>query len=168
MKIHLVTFLTLSGSSVIALACFATPQEQVVPAEDLVKRTARIALAKVVEARLDPDSGQVVYSFTTEQAIKGAPDKSFSITGYPLEAEVDLLTFDHHRSEEFWEGGRGRCYHDTDCQIHPAFAVGSTYLIFLDKPYHQKSFEWIQMFGTEPEKRDKWLSWVEKTVKADQ
>jgi len=161
-------FIALSGSAAIALGCFATPQEQVVSPENLVKRTARIALAKVVEARLDLESGQVIYSFATQQAIKGAPDKSFSITGYPLEAEMDLLTFDHHRSEEFWEGGRGRCYHDTDCQIHPAFAVGNTYLVFLDKPYHQKSFEWIQMLGTEPEKRDKWLSWVEKTVKADQ
>ena len=149
-------------------ACFSTPQEQIVPAEELVERTSLIILAYVVEAKANPQSGEVTYSFQTTKAIKGKDPETFTILGAPLLYPEDLTTFDHHRSDAFWQGDAGRCRHDTDCKIHPAFAVGSSYLIFIDEPYHRKSFEHIAMLGRTPETRDKWLSWVENTVKTQQ
>ena len=106
--------------------------------------------------------------FNVEKAIKGSGEDSFSIIGWALFDPADLTTFDHHRSAGFWVDDAGRCQHDTDCKIHPSFAIGASYLIFVDHPYHRKSFEYIAMLGTETDTRDKWLSWVEKTVEAQQ
>jgi hypothetical protein len=41
-----------------------------------------------------------------------------------------------------------------DCRIHPNFEEGRTYLVFLDEPYHPKSFERIASDS------DKWLQAV--------
>lgn len=153
-------------STLAAVGCFSTPQEQIVDAEKLIERTSQIVLARVVEAKADLKTGEVTYSFHAEKVIKGGKIESFSIVGYELFLPEEMTTFDHHRSEDFWEGDAGRCRHDTDCKIHPSFAVGATYLVFVDTPYHRKSFELIQMLGSEPDTRDKWLKWVEETVKA--
>lgn len=151
-----------------ATACFSTPAEQIVSPETLFVRTKQIVLAHVVKAVADLKSGNVTYSFVVDQAVKGENPKAFTIVGGSLSYPEDLTTFDHHRSERFWKEDAGRCQHDTDCVIHPAFAVGDTYLIFVDSPYHRKSFERIAMLGKEAATRDRWLAWVENKVKAQQ
>jgi hypothetical protein len=168
MKKSFVISFVIALSTVAAFGCFSTPPEQIAPADKLVERTSRIVLARVVEAKADFNTGEVTYSFIVEKAIKGTREDSFSIVGYALFEPEDLTTFDYHRSAKFWEDNAGRCHHDTDCKIHPSFAVGASYLIFVDHPYHRKSFEYIAMLGTEPGTRDKWLAWVEETVRAQQ
>ena len=151
-----------------ASACFSTPAEQIVSPEALVARTKQIVLARVVKAEADFKTSDVTYSFVVDQTVKGENPKIFTIVGASLFYPEDLTTFDYHRSERFWKQDAGRCQHDTDCVIHPAFAVGDTYLIFVDGPYHRKSFERIVMLGKEADTRDKWLVWVENNVKAQQ
>jgi hypothetical protein len=153
-------------STVVAIGCFSTPQEQIVEAEKLVQRTSQIVLAKVVEARADLKTGLVIYSFRAEKVIKGKVSESFVIVGDALVDPEALTTFQDHRLDGFWEGDAGRCQHDADCKIHPSFVVGATYLVFMDQPYHRKSFEQIAMLGQDPDTKDKWLKWVEESVKA--
>ena len=159
---------TLIFSTLTTIGCFSTPQEQIVDAKKLVERTSQIVLATVVEAKMNLKTGEVTCSFHAKKVIKGKQIESFLIVGDPLFYPEEMATFKDHNSDEFWEGDAGRCQHDTDSKIHPSFAVGATYLVFIDHPYHRKSFEHIAKLGSEPDTRDKWLKWVEATVKAEQ
>lgn len=161
--IHLVVLL--SASSV--LACEAAPPEQIVPATELVKRTKTILLARVTSAIYNGDSDAVIYTFQSVKALKGHPEETFTISGVPLEWEGSLSNFNHHNDKAFWQDTGGRSYHSVDCEIHPSFSVGATFLIFLDKPYHNKSFELIIRTHGNADVRDKWLSWVESQTKAE-
>jgi hypothetical protein len=145
-----------------AFACEVTPPEQIVPATELVKRIKTIALAQVTSSKLDPDGYTVIYTFQTINTLKGNPEKTFTITGIPLLGNgPTMMDFDHHNDKAFWENGGGRSLHGTDCKIHPSFSVGAHFLIFLDQPYHVKSFELIIRTHGDKDVRDKWLSWVE-------
>ena len=53
MKTILIISFATVFSTVAAVGCFSTPPEQYVPAEELVERTSRIVLARVVEAKAD-------------------------------------------------------------------------------------------------------------------
>ena len=162
MKTIRYTFILQLLSVYTLLACFATPQSQVTSKEELVDRTKTIVLAQVVKAEMLA-SGDVKYTFKPERSIKGTPPENFVIEGSVL-AEGDIKTFRDHQDEEFWHTAGGRCYHDTDCLIHPAFAVGRMYLIFLEQPYHQQSFEQVDRIGETD--TDKWLAWVAERCKA--
>ena len=151
-----------------ALVGFTAPQEQVADKRKLFERTSQIVLATVSEAKLDAASGEVSYLFVADKVIKGDPIKTFNIVGDPLRYPEEAKTFQDHQDQKFWDGPDGRCSHHTDGKIYPSFAVGETYLIFLDKPYHNKSFELIQKLGDKPESRDKWLQWVESQIGAEQ
>lgn len=166
MKKPFIVAALLGFTTLAAICCFSTPQEQIATAEELVARTSRIALATVVEAKYDRQTGDVTYTFEADKVLKGEGIDSFSIKGGFLRNSEDLKTFNDHKAANFWDSSDGRCYHDTDCKIHPGFAVGMTYLVFLDEPYHNKSFEQINMLGSDPSERDKWLVWVDQTVKA--
>ncbi len=152
----------------VALACFSTPQEQIVSDAELVKRTKTIVLARVEKAELlGEDSISVRYHFRKIKNLKGDAPERFTIDGISSVYGDSLDDFDGHRKEVFWENGGGRSWHDTDCVIYPSFAVGGTFLIFLEKPYHRKSFELIlRSHDADEELRDKWLSWVETHTKA--
>lgn len=152
-----------------AFGCFSTPQEQVVPDIELVQRTKTIVLAKVMKAELlDEDSLKVRYYFRAMKSLKGRSDEEFFIDGTSLAYSDALTTFDHHHSERFWKPGGGRSWHDTDCVIYPTFTVGGIFLIFLDEPYHRKSFELIIRTHGDHETRDKWLTWVEERTMGEQ
>ncbi|WP_411825376.1 hypothetical protein [Luteolibacter sp. AS25] len=135
------------------------------PAEELVERSTTIVLARVVKAELSDETGEVIYTFSTMRALKGKPAASFTLTGDAMMWEGELQDFDFHQDAKFWEDNSGRMHHDTDCLIHPTFTVGTSYLIFPDAPYHRKSFELIIRTHGEKDVRDKWLSWVEETIK---
>jgi hypothetical protein len=155
-SLALLTFGLISATE--SKACFATPQEQIVSKEKLVSRTKTIVLAQAVKAELQED-GTVKYTFRQIKNIKGEAPKEFVIIGQVSDIETDLETFDDHRKPSFWESG-GRSHHDTDCEIHPTFSVGLFYLIFLEQPYHQKSFE--RIVRLDPDQKDEWLTWVEE------
>lgn len=121
-------------------------------------------LATVVSAEFFEDDGTVVYTFEVKKKLKGAVEDDFTIPGVPLLWSVESRTFDHHKDPLFWEPQGGRSFHDTDCEIYPTFSVGATYLVFLDKPYHRKSFEQIIRTNRTPESRDAWLTYVENKI----
>jgi len=150
-----------------ACACFSTPQEQIVADEELISRTKTIVLATVIKAELTEDNqNSVRFHFTKVRTLKGDSPQHFTIDGDSAAHGDPLDDFYGHSKPSFWESGGGRSWHDTDCAIHPTFAVGGTFLIFLDKPYHRKSFELIlRSPDAAPEVQDKWLKWVESHIR---
>jgi hypothetical protein len=157
--------LALALASGPAAACYSAPAEQVVPADALIARTPRIVLAKVVRAETGPgDRYDVTYSFRVQRWLRGQGADTFEIVGHPAIWEGDTTTFDHHADPAFWEDNEGRASHDTDCEIHPSFVVGGTYLVFLDAPYHNKGFEQVIRTHGDADTKDEWLQYVEDKV----
>ncbi len=170
-----------------ALACYTTPKEQVTSISNLIKRTKNIILARVISAELISSEGpdrifhQVEYEFEKIEALKGGSESSFSIVGRPLLSSRAVNDFtkresldsyvsenpQRHNDQKFWKSAEGRVYRDAACRIRPSFAVGSAYLLFLDKPYHQKSFELVNSYGGHPFSNvtDKWYEHVKAKVK---
>jgi len=145
-----------------ALACRATPAEQHTPPDELIARTQDIVLAKVVRADAASNGWNVLYTFKTIRQIKGENRSPFQILGRPATGEMVNWTFNEHFDPSFWEHRSGRTFHDTSCKIRPGFVVGGEYLVFLDQPYHTKSFEMILMTEGTSDTRDKWLQYVEQ------
>jgi hypothetical protein len=144
-----------------AMGCYLPPPEQNVPAKELISRTKNIVLAQVTKAELLHDV-DVQYTFKRVKSISGSSAETFTLVGRRLEGG-EVTTFSHHAERAFWSTG-GRSTNYEDCQIYPAFAVGGTYLVFLDKPYHIKSFEKIERTQGDKHSRDKWLQFVEDNV----
>jgi hypothetical protein len=53
---------------------------------------------------------------------------------------------------------------DADCVIHPGFAVGSSYLVFLGGASTRRSFEKIDMVNSTINQDDKWLVYVKEQL----
>lgn len=160
------SILALCGILLVAtesLACFTPPAEQIVSTEALIKRTNNIVLAKVIGAKVSPDSIEVEYTFHTVRTIKGQAESTFQIIGRSL-AQGWMRNFKHHSDEKFWNTSIGRHTYGADCQIYPRFAVGAKFLVFLDTPYHNKSFEYIVRTHGDNDTKDMWLQYVEKQV----
>ena len=155
MKLLSVILIFLFSSS-LALACSAPPAVQNTPDDELISRTKNIVLARVISAQLQ-ENGSVLYKFKTEEVIKGKAEITFEIVGGPMWAS-DMEHFEHHSIQG------ARLGNGPDCKIHPSFAVWHTYLVFLDKPYHRKSFELIIRTGGSPSVQDKWLQYVKKAT----
>jgi hypothetical protein len=158
----LVAFLLLFLSAHSSIACTVQPAAQHTPADDLISRTANIALVTAVRADAASNGWDVLYTFRTIKWLKGEPQVAFQLLGQPAIWETSNQRFEDHFHEAFWGQYAGRSYPDTSCQIRPQFAVGGTYLVFLDQPYHHKSFEMILMTEGTPATKDKWLQYVEK------
>ena len=152
------------------LACYATPKEQMVPADELIKRTESIVLARVVAANLESTDGRnrvfhtVNYEFELIEVVKGESKEKFSLNGRPLMNGQDATSFSNHKDERFWDTSEGRVFRTMSCTITPSFAVGSSYLLFLDKPYHQKSFELVNAHKPYLIVTDKWLEYVKSKI----
>ena len=169
-----------------ALGCYVQPPQQYVPADELIKRTENIVLAKAVKAEfipypqispfvyndkgqltvapgLDGDHDPIKYTFSIMETIKGKHTNEISLEGFHERKETIKNKDYHHKEEEFWKDNAGRLYNAPDCQIHPSFVLGGIYLLFLDEPYHRKSFELIGYMDKHiPE--DKWLAYVKEKV----
>jgi hypothetical protein len=142
------------------LACEMPPAEQRTPPEQLITRTKTIVLAEAIRAELVGD--EVRYTFRTITPLKGTPKDQFQINGRP-DSDLD---FNNHFDTLFWENpSTGRTLNGPDCDIHPGFSVGHTYLIFLESPYHVKSFERITRTHGARDTKDKWLQFVENHIK---
>lgn len=149
-------------------ACFSTPDEQIVPAKELIDRTKTIVLATVEKAEIiEKDSIAVRYHFREIRSLKGDAPGTFTLDGVSSAYSGPMDNFEHHYSEAFWEDGGGRSWHDTDCVIYPSFSVGGIFLIFLEEPFHRKSFELIIRTHGGEGVRDKWLTWVEEQTKTE-
>lgn len=161
MKRQIIAIIGLISMSV--NACFVAPSAQTVNPSELLKRTNNIVLAKVITATATMDSVAVEYTFQTIKMLKGKHVDSFKIVGRPL-YEGGMQHFNHHNDEVFWNNGGGRHFNNPDCKIYPSFNVGGTFLIFLDPPYHRKSFESIIRTNGNKDIKDKWLQYVEEQV----
>ena len=143
-----------------SIACFVAPPESRATPDELIARSHRISLAAVVKAEVSSDQ-TVVYTFQTVRTLKGRPVKQFQINGEPMIYPSQTRNFSDHQDPEFWAKNGGRLLTQPDCKVHPAFAVGGTYLVFPDQPYHVKSFELIIRTSGDRAGRDKWLRYVE-------
>jgi hypothetical protein len=146
-------------------ACYAPPAQQLVPPDELIARTQNIVLARAIRGEAKEDDYEVSYTFRTIKILKGSALDTFEIMGRPAIFEGWNENFDHHFHKDFWSVSAGRLSNEPDCRIHPVFSVGGTYLMFLDQPYHRKSFEIILRPEGEADIRDKWLQYVESRVK---
>lgn len=144
----------------VILSVYGTEERpsQVCHQDELIKRCDNIVLATVTSAKL-VDNGEVVYQFKVDEVIKGAGTDAFSIRGNITSYEHDLRHFDHHSDPDFWSDNMSRVY-VTYYEVIPSFVTGGRFLIFVDEPYHVRSFERIQSPLT-----DKWLLYVKKKVK---
>lgn len=147
------------------LACYAPPPAQLVGPEELVYFSSNIALAKVFRV-LPRDDGGADFVFMVEQRLLGAGESTFIITGRAMPREAADGSFDDHVDARFWQRGGGRLHNDTDCKIHPSFAVGRSYLVFLDQPVSRRSFEQIDSTARAGQVVDKWLGFVEQKLQA--
>lgn len=141
-------------------ACEVPPAEQHSPPEELIGRAKNVVLAQAIKAELS-GPGEVLYTLQNTRSLTGSIPHTFEIVGSPAIWEGSNRNFANHFQIEFWLNQSGRVSYDSDCQVHPSFNVGGTYLISMDKPYHRKSFELIIRSGGRPETRDKWLQYVE-------
>ncbi len=142
-------------------ACYSPPAQQLVTGPELLANSSDVSLATAVGAEAN-DRGIVQYHFEVVRRYSGPDRKEFDISGFPAIWEGNNRNFSHHSEETFWETQGGRESNDTDCQIHPTFSVGGTYLVFLGQPYTRKSFELIIRTHGDEGTRDKWLQYVEK------
>lgn len=156
-----------------AQACFAPAPEQTSPWPELVKRTDTIVLAQVVSAQpavktesttpaathaiLESDEGNTIFKLKVLETLKGHSNPTFEMTGN-LANEKAERTFAKHADKAFWSDGTGRSIISPDCTIKPAFTVGEKYLLFVEKPYHVKSFEKVS------DSKDLWLQKVKSLV----
>lgn len=145
------------------LACTAPPAYLTVPYYELISRTNRIALAETV--KIDSLGGhQYEYHFVLKESVKGNVDSSFSMTfeniPSPYAQDIPDNDFDSHKSGIFWDQFYSRQWNGPDCEMHPRFQKGSTYLLFLDKPFHWFSFELITS------NQDLWFQTVRNVVKS--
>ena len=161
MKLLALLFGLLGATS--ALACYVPPVEQRVPPKELIARSKNIVLAQAIKAEI-LGGREILYTFKKIRSLAGRQEATFTLKSYVAPWEEPNTTFNHHSDPEFWEQG-GRSPNDVDCKIHPSFSVGSKYLLFLDQPYHIKSFELIIRTDGDKKMQDKWLQFVEENVK---
>ncbi len=157
------TFVTLFACALLQYTCYgiASADYQVSHCDALINRTYNIVLARVVLARFMGGANcEVMYELEPVQVLRGNQKDRFSITGEYLRSADDLRSFIGHSDTNFWHNAWGRILPDEDRIIHPRFSVGRYYLIFLDKPYHVKSFEQVS-FSPEA---DKWYVYVKQKV----
>ena len=140
--------------SSMALCCFAPKAEQVSTPEKLVKRVNKIYLAEVVE------NSSKSFQFKVIETLKGKKKSNFRIDGVLAESNSET-DFDKHSKEDFWGKSGGRMQVEPNCQITPSFSIGKKYLVFMDKPYHLKSFELITSVDS-----DEWLKKVKEILKS--
>jgi hypothetical protein len=158
MKILLPIFLALvCGQS---LACYVPPAEQIVTPQALLASAKTVVLARATKGEW-MNNGAVRYYFAVERQFAGGPIATFDLVGATAPGGGGDETYSHHHDGRFWQAQFGRLPNDTDCEIHPDFVIGGTYLIFLNQPYTRKSFERIVRVGRDSQTKDKWLAYVE-------
>lgn len=149
------SFLNLLSGTIPVQACFTPKPDQISTPEDLIARTSEIHLAK---AQRSVESGLV--EFEVIETLKGKNVPKFHLRGH-LQLGQSGSDFNRHRLDDFWMGSGGRASIGSDCQLTVSFTKEGTYLIFVNRPFHFKSFELIES----PD--DLWLLRVRKELSAN-
>ncbi len=176
LRLAFVTLVVSPLFSSVALACLRPPAELIVHHRELIKRANWIALARFDRVeRFEKDGGSeyrrhfLRNSFTTIEAIKGKPGSTFTqvfsdryafVKNRPATPYKDRpnADFHSHTDWEFWENHASRQWNGADCEMHPEFEVGASYLIIEDSIGHWKAYERID----HPD--DRWLAAVRAVV----
>jgi hypothetical protein len=159
-------------------ACYSPPSQQLMSVDEQIARASDVSVAWVINA-VPLQHELVEYHFVVLERLAGKGDDAFTVTGrarasrrddngvatptlhWPAAAGIDNETsVDNHTDPAFWKRGGGRVMNDTDCAIYPDFAVGSTYLVFLDTPWTRRSFEKIGGSKGITGNGDQWLAYV--------
>lgn len=141
-----------------AFCCPQIPPEEFTPYTNLIHWTSRIALG-ILDKTVPHSDGTIEYLFKTVRVVKGEVGETFTMVGVDTGLSLFNSDFEGHADKKFWEDpALGRSQSFIDCKIHPLFHQGDQYLIFLDEPYHPKSFERIITL------QDKWFVEVSSIV----
>lgn len=142
-----------------ARACTVAPADQRVPVAELLQRTSVIVLAEAIEEKRH-NAFKATYTLKVVEPIRGASAPTIQIIGYPSTDTLPETTYANHTDAAFWnDPWIGRAPMSTDCRLYPPFTLGRMYLVFVDPPYHVKSFERI-----EDAAKDRWLQHVRENA----
>jgi hypothetical protein len=144
-----------------AFACAEPPESMRTPYTELIARTRTIVLADVASVeRVGAD--RVRYHFKVTETVKGTappdPTLTFARPERPPVTPQAETDFDAHREPAFWDRHLTRERDDAACRMNPVFSQGNHYLLFLEEPYHWRSFERIVRSD------DRWLATVRAVV----
>jgi hypothetical protein len=144
-------------------ACRMTPAGQLIDVDRQIGLATNVAIGQVVSAT--PLDGQdVEYRFLLLERLAGEPGNVFTIMGQSGSPGAEKTTFNDHADFSFWARGGGRLMNGADCVIHPTFAIGGSYLVFLGSPSTRRSFEKIRMAGGSVHQDDRWLTYVRQQL----
>lgn len=144
-----------------AKACFIPKSEHRSAITDLISRTQRIVIAELKSSQdraANGDFRTVDYVFKVSEVLRGEPMEEVTLSGHRFIPDLDRRHFNQHQAREFWSPNGGRSRIHADCSLTAAFEKGKQYLLFLDQPYHMKSFELIEGTG------DRWLEKVRELL----
>jgi hypothetical protein len=160
-------------------ACYSALASQRIGVDEQIALASDVSVARVISAT-PLDDRRVEYRFMVEQRLAGQGADTFTVSGRapvntgagtrfgmlvfagpPAAGKGSDASFNNHTDPAFWQRGGGRLMNEPDCLIHPDFAVGGTYLIFLDSPWTWRSFEKIERVDS-----DKWLAYVKAGLEA--
>jgi len=145
-----------------ARACRVPPASQLISPEAQVAMAGDVTLATVTGVTPTAD-GATSYQFVVQRRLSGVGDTTFSVAGAGVSMRDLPGSGDGHADPVFWQRGGGRVMNDTDCEIHPSFEVGATYLIFSGRAPTRRSFERIDM--RDDGASDRWLAFVAERLR---
>jgi hypothetical protein len=142
----------------LTFACTGIPIPQTHTHEQLVKRTDNIVLARASQPQ--PVNGDLhVVKFYVTDVLKGSPENSFDLTGLVADQNNGNTDYNKHNDLKFWAySNTGNFKRLNNCNIYGYFKAGEQYLIFIDPPFHPRSFELVS--STE----DAWYQEVKKII----
>jgi len=131
----------------LTFACSGPPRTLSSPIKDLVKRTEHIVLATVQWDEAPLNNFFHLFTFEVDSNLKGEMSGEFTLYGH-------LAKDDENISDEYaiLPGG---------CKAYGNFKTGETYLIFLGKYSHVKSFQRVK------DDNDTWVSNIKELIRKD-
>ena len=130
---------------------------------EIIHEAKTIVLATVTkenEVELPPWDDLAYFTFSVKEVLKGKAEPSFKMPALRQSVYPGSQTdFSSHKEQSFWETKIGRTVlNDPACQLLPAFAVDSTYLMIDSDRPDSKDFELIESDD------DLWLTFVRRTL----
>lgn len=110
----------------------------------------------------------VEYEFVVEKRLLGPDTSGFTILGTSAHEDRNAyLPEADFREAAFWAAGGGRLkLRAASCYLSPSFVIGERYLIFQGQPIIARSFEHVATVNGQPDPDDRWLKFVEETLRA--
>ncbi|MEO7578361.1 MAG: hypothetical protein ABIT83_12190 [Massilia sp.] len=153
-------FLALIAAAAPCRACWAPPKEQVIGVDEQLMLATQVVVAKVIGKKTTDDGTE--NEFLVQKWVAGSGRDFFTVSGSDHDDQDS--SFHHHEDQAFWRHGGGKLFNDTDCEIHPSFILGASYLAFVGQPFNRRSFEKLDIVDGQIDARDMWLQYVERKL----